>query len=86
MVLHRTALTRVDKVQDEEDAAVRRRLRVLVEIAVAIGRREGLFGKASDTRGNTARDDRKANAEGGNAMPIKGVSNIRRLPRPGNQR
>ena len=40
-----------------EKEAVRLRLRTLLELAVAIGKREGLLGNSSDSRGNLVTED-----------------------------
>ena len=56
--------------QIDETYAVRRRLRTLLDLAVAIGKREGLIGN----NGNPTRDYNKVNNEGGSD-----VSNKRRV-------
>ena len=50
MILRETGLREADASQEERAGVVRDRLRILLELAVAIGRREGLLGTQSNEK------------------------------------
>jgi len=59
IILIETGSVEVKKLQDDGTEAVRDRLRVLLEVAVAIGRREGLLGNRKGAAGNDKKDTTK---------------------------
>ena len=56
IILLETGSVEVKTLQDDGAGAVRDRLRVLLEVAVAIGRREGLLGNRKGAAGNDKKD------------------------------
>ena len=56
IILLETGSVEVKTLQDDGAGAVRDRLRVLLEVAVAIGRREGLLGNRKGAAGNGKKD------------------------------
>jgi hypothetical protein len=56
IILLETGSVEVKTLQDDGAGAVRDRLRVLLEVAVAIGRREGLLGNREGAAGKDKKD------------------------------
>jgi len=59
IILIETGSVEVKTLQDDGTEAVRDRLRVLLEVAVAIGRREGLLGNREGIAENDKKDTTK---------------------------
>ena len=59
----------VKTLPEEGEFVVRGRLRVILKLAIAIGRRECLLGKGYDAGSNTIRDDERGKTKGG--MPYR---------------
>ena len=59
----------VKTLPEEREFVVRERLRVILRLAIVIGRRKGLLGKGCDAESNTIRDDERGKTKGG--MPYR---------------